>query len=162
MVESEALKFLGSAAGGAILGGVAGLVNKWMDARSQRARELHEIEMRKLDTKQMRVEFEGAAIVRSTEADTISGLALSYKQDVGGGRRADVFRGLMRPMLTGLLTVAAIAMNIYIIGLLTASWREFTQTQQFGIIWSAIDWMGFQSSTAISWWFGARGERPKR
>lgn len=159
MVESEALKFLASAAGGAILGGVFGIGNKLIDMYVERGKERHELALRKADLQQMRVEYEGRAAVMTVEPQqSDSALNASYRHDLeGGGKKAAAFRGVVRPALTAILTVAAIVMNAYIILLMHQSWGGLNSQQQFGIIWSAIDWVGFQASTVVSWWFGARG-----
>lgn len=169
----EALGLVGAAASGGVLGligtGIHALL-KWGEQREKRKRE---IELRKLDLDELRLEgelnmqraekeIERARVVGENQlaaaeqqADQAIRVA-SYVSDKAtyGGGWVDAVRGLMRPVITA-----------YSLGLLTWIGWLMWQAGASDLAASSIYWRQvveaviLLATTSATWWFGSRAMR---
>lgn len=177
------LSLLGSSAFGSIIGGVMAHLNKKtdidikrMDLDHEKSRWAHDLLVKDKDLEYAKVEAAGlkdvaiiegdaametarfAAIGQSHAADTISADELR----AAGKLRwtlvlASAMRSWIRPVLTIILSAAAIYLNFLLIGKLTDVWPNLDEKQQFDMGMQAFAWVTGQAAACISYWFVSRG-----
>lgn len=68
----------------------------------------------------------------------------------------DGIRGLVRPALTIILTFAALVINLVVLDKLISVWDTVTPEARLVLTTSTVEWVLFQASIAIGWWFAHR------
>lgn len=164
---------------GALIGGVGGLVNRWVDFKTRsldielkRMDHDHEIRMRDIDVKLMGMETEGkvrlatvegeakvqAAIVEGearVEAAGYAALSESYKHDTlpaGVPIFVVAMRAVVRPLVTVVFLLIVSYANYKAWSVIGSGTVQLTSEQTFEI----IRWTLFQASVIIGWWFAMR------
>lgn len=153
----------GSTGFGALIGGIGGLANRYLDLKvkaleladkkDQRTHELMVLD-RELQGKVEISSIEGQAKVESAAYDA---MAASYGADKAtyGIRFVDGVRGLMRPLITAIF-LAIVCYAQYRIWLLVGDTLDLTGAQAFEV----IQWTLFEASVVIGWWFASRPPAP--
>ena len=153
------------ALGSIAAGGVTGLLGSAITAVAGHFRakgeRRHELDLRRLDIEQARVEGEQAErraqieLTAQREVSADAALQSSYQE---AGRRwsrrgdslilvaVDVVRGLTRPLLT--FGLVAVSVAIY--------FREDISAIQEQVVNTVL----YCASTCVLWWFGSRPQRP--
>lgn len=171
------LSLMGSSGFGALVGWVGGLLNRFVDYKTKRldleAKKLdqqHELNLRDKDMEAARLEADRAVKVATIEGATTveqaayEALAGSYKADRAtyGIRGVDAIRGIVRPALTAVLAGAALYINYVALELLTEAWPSLSTAEKTKFSFMAVEWVLFQASVCIGWWFANRpGSAPK-
>ncbi|QWS69929.1 TMhelix containing protein [Vibrio phage vB_VpS_PG28] len=167
---AEIGEFLGSAFTGGIAGLIGTVFTGVMSYREKEAQRTHEHKMRQLDIKER--EAEAGIILRQTEAEVQGQIAVgelqafttSLSSDVASYAKGsnhwafilvDTVRGLMRPVLTAMLTWA-MCYILYVTVQALGGWDEIVKTQGFELIDRMVTALIFCTTTAVTWWFGAR------
>lgn len=168
---SAVLGVLGSSGFGALVGWVGGLLNrlvdyqtKKLDLEARKLDHLHELNLRDKDMEQLKVEAERSVRVAtiegqaSTEQAAYAALAQSYKADKAtyGITWVDAVRGVVRPLLTVVLAGAALYVNYVALELLDKAWPSLSASEQLKFSMLAVEWVLFQGSVCIGWWFANR------
>lgn len=174
---SAILSLLGSSAVGSLIGGIFALLNRKVDIEAKRADHTHDIELRRFDMAMAKLEAEGRLQVAMVEAD---GIAEAARMDaIGQSHQADaldantikaagktgglllvltdVFRRLIRPVITVALVGAALWLNWMLIDKLGNGWESLTTMQQFEAAMQAFAWVTGQASAVLGYWFVSRG-----
>lgn len=171
------LALLGSSAVGSIIGGVFAFLNRKADLEAKRLDHGHELELRRADMELARLEAEGRLQVAVVEADGAADVA--RLQAIGQAHAADaldastikaagktgglllvltdVFRRLIRPVITVALVGAAVWLNWMLIDRLGAGWQNLSPAQQFEASMQAFAWITGQASAVLGYWFVSRG-----
>lgn len=153
---------LGSTGFGAILGLAGGIVNRILDIKAKKVDHAHELALLQAQTEQLKMEWESRAQVASiegaakVEAAGYDAMAASYGADKAtyGIKWVDALRGIVRPVLTLAFLVIAVWINAKILASL------YAETVELGaIVPQVIDWMLFEASVVIGWWFATRPGR---
>lgn len=175
------IELLSSAFGGGLVGAIASGFGKFMDNRKElKMLELehqHDIAMstHEKDMARMQLESERAlatidADVRISEADYAS---LEASMEADTARYAgvdtsktsrwlvlvDVVRGLMRPAITGTLTVYLVALTFYCFAKYGV---EFDSANVAAMTFAVIEGLSTTATLALSWWFGSRNHATRR
>lgn len=168
---STILGLFGSSGFGGLLGILGGIANRWLDLKTKKMdMELqgmkfqHELNMRDKDREMLITEWEQRSKVAAIEAEKeieVAGydaLGKSYDADKAtyGIVWIDSIRGAIRPVLTALLTIAALAINFVLLDKLVSVWDTIDNTQRLALTTTAAEWVLFQASIAIGWWFAHR------
>jgi len=162
---------------GALLGWLGGVANRMLDFKTRKLdiemRKLdhaHELALRDKDMETMRLEaerdvhvatVEGAATV---EQAAYAALAASHAADKAsyGIKFVDGVRGLVRPVLTGVLAVSALSITYTLLDMLRTGGPVLSVEQRLGLAVLSVEWVLFQASVCIGWWFANRpGQAPK-
>lgn len=171
------LSLLGSSAIGSIIGGVFALLNRKADVEAKRLDHTHELELRRADMELAKLEAEGRLQVAMVEADGVieasrmDAIGLAHQADVLDAKQiqaagkvggfllvlTDVFRRLIRPVITVILVGAALWLNWMLIERLGAGWSVMEPLQRFEIGMQAFAWVTGQASAVLGFWFVARG-----
>lgn len=178
---------------GGIFGIVGGLIQKWMDYKKEEQAQRNRIELIKLEHTQalamqdkqlayLQEEAKNAAVLatinaqKEVDVSSYQALAKSYEMDKrtyteeGVEKKyqkwfvaVDFVRGMMRPVLTFLLDMAAVLLFVvcatilykqYVSGILeTTSFITAMQTAFNNAVRSIL----FLAELATGWWFAARG-----
>lgn len=174
---SAILALLGSSAVGSLIGGVFAFLNRKVDLEAKRLDHDHELGLRKADMELARLEADGKLQVAVVEADGITEAArmaaigqahtadaLDAKTIRAAGRTGglllvltDVFRRLIRPVITVALVGAAVYLNWMLIERLGEGWNMLTTDQQFDAAMQAFAWITGQASAVLGYWFVSRG-----
>ncbi|QHJ74665.1 hypothetical protein VH22019_00101 [Vibrio phage VH2_2019] len=168
---------IGDFLGSAFTGGIAGLIGTVftgiMSYREKEAVRTHEYSMRRLDIDERKAEAD--ILLKQTEAEVNGQIALgelsafttSLTADearYATGTRArnhwayifvDCVRGLMRPILTAMLTWAMCYL-IYSMIQSLGGIDEVVKQQGMELVDQLVTALIFCTTTAITWWFGAR------
>lgn len=161
--------FLGSSGFGGLIGVVGGLVNRWFDLKSKTLDYTHELALRDKDRELLVTEWEQRSKVASIEAEKeieVAGydaLGKSFEADRAtyGIVAIDAIRGLVRPTLTVILTLAALGINFVLLDKLVYVWDTLDNTQRVALTVTTTDWVLFQASIAVGWWFAHRPSNKK-
>lgn len=177
------LSLLGSSAVGTILGGIFAFLNKKTDLDVKRleldqekARWMHDLSVKDKDLEYAKIEAQGRKEVAIAEGDFAAEVARfgaigqsfeADKLDADTLRHAGKWKGWLilgkaiqawiRPVLTVVLTSAAIYLNWLLIGKLTEQWPMLDKAQQFEMGMQAFAWITGQASAALGYWFVSRG-----
>lgn len=177
------LSLLGSSAFGSIIGGIFAFLNKKTDLDVKRLELDHEkakwqndLALRDKDIEYARVEAQGqkeVAIIEgesAIESSRFLAMSESYKassitaDDIKSAGKwkgwlvlGKALQAWIRPVLTVVLTSAAIYLNWLLIGKLTEQWPMLDKTQQFEMGMQAFAWITGQASAALGYWFVSRG-----
>lgn len=174
---SAILALLGSSAVGSIIGGVFAFLNRKADIEAKRLDHGHELELRRADMELARLEADGRLQVAVVEADGAAEAA--RMQAIGQAHMADaldaqaikaagktgglllvltdVFRRLIRPVITVALVGAALYLNWLLIDRLVMMWPGLHRDQQFDAGMQAFAWITGQASAVLGYWFVSRG-----
>ncbi|UOX39956.1 TMhelix containing protein [Vibrio phage V-YDF132] len=168
---------LGEFLGSAFTGGIAGLIGTvftgFMTYKDKKAQREFDLRMRQLDIDERKAE--AGIILQQTEAEVRGAIAVGELQAfttslssdramyaTGSGARdhwafifVDVVRGLMRPILTAMLTGAMCFIVTDIVDSL-GGWDKVIAAQGIGVVEQLIAALIFCTTTAVTWWFGAR------
>lgn len=166
---SAILSLFTSSGFGGIVGLVGGLVNRWMDFKTKQLDHTHELALRDKDREMLITEWEQRSKVAVIEADkdiAVAGydaLGKSYESDKATYNIVwvDAIRGVIRPALTILLTIAALAVNFILLDKLVYVWDTLDNTQRLTTTITAMEWVLFQASIAVGWWFAHRPSNRK-
>jgi hypothetical protein len=177
------LSLLGSSAFGSIIGGIFAFLNKKSDLETKRLelehernKWAHDLQVKDKDLDYARIEAQGrkevaivegdyaaevarmGAIGQSFEADKLDAATLKEAGKLKGwlimGKSAQAW---IRPVLTVVLTSAAIYLNWVLIAKLTEQWPALDKAQQFEMGMQAFAWITGQASAALGYWFVSRG-----
>ena len=177
------LSILGSSAFGSILGGIFAFLNKKTDLEAKRidntqevSRWAHELATKDKDLEYAKVEAQGRKEVAIVEGDASAEVARfaaigqsfeSDKLDAETLKQAGKWKVWLvfgkalqtwiRPVLTVVLTCAAIYLNMLLIGKLVDVWPTLDKAQQFEMGMQAFAWITGQASAALGYWFVSRG-----
>lgn len=177
------LSLFGSSAFGSIIGGLMAFLNKKsdidvkrIDLEHEKSRWAHDLLVRDKDLEYAKVEASGrkdVAIIEgdsSMEAARFAAIAQSHTADVisadelkaAGKNRwmlvlGSAMRSWIRPVLTIVLSTAAIYLNFMLIEKLTDVWPTLDKTQQYEMGMQAFAWVTGQAAACISYWFVSRG-----
>lgn len=177
------LSLLGSSAFGSIIGGIFAFLNKKSDLDVKRLELDHEkakwandLQVKDKDLEYAKVEAEGRKQVAVVEGDyaaevaRLNAIGQSFeadKLDEGTLKAAGKWKGWLvlgkamqawiRPVLTVVLTGAAIYLNWLLIGKLTEQWPGLDKAQQYEMGMQAFAWITGQASAALGYWFVSRG-----
>lgn len=177
------LSLLGSSAFGSIIGGLMAFLNKKTDMDVKRLelehetkRWTHDLAVKDKDLEYAKVEASGRKDVAIIEGDAAMetarfvAIGQSHATDVitademkaAGKLRwmlvlGSAMRAWIRPVLTVILSGAAIYLNFLLIGKLTDIWPTLDKTQQFEMGMQAFAWVTGQAAACISYWFVSRG-----
>lgn len=178
------LSLFSSSGMGVLLGHVFGWLNRREDAKESAAKRRHELDLRDKDREQITAEWqarsqiaamESSARVQSDEAQAGAAMETAWAaaqaaahaadratyQGVWGGF-VDGVRGMVRPVLTFMLVVAALCINCVLLWLLTESWPELDKAEKLRLSLMTLEWTLFQASSAVGFWFGSRPTVLKR
>lgn len=166
---STLLGLFSSSGFGGIIGVAGGLVNRWLDLKSKTLDYTHELALRDKDREMLVTEWEQRSKVAVIEADKeieVAGygaLGKSYDADKAtyGIGWIDAIRGLIRPVLTLILTIAALGINFVLLDRLVAVWDQVDNAQRLVYVTTSLEWVLFQASIAIGWWFAHRPSNKK-
>lgn len=173
---STILGFFGSSGFGGFLGLLGGLANRWLDLKAktmdiqlQAMKYTHELALRDKDKEMLVTEWEQRSKVASIEADAAietagyEALAKSFAADKAtyGIDWIDGIRGLVRPALTLILTFAALLVNLVVLDKLVSVWDTVTPEARLVLTTTTVEWVLFQASIAIGWWFAHRPSSKK-
>lgn len=170
------LSLLGSSAIGSIIGGVFALLNRKADVEAKRLDHSHELEMRRADMELAKLEAEGRLQVAMVEADgmiessRMDAIGQAHQADVLDAKQiqaagkvggfllvlTDVFRRLIRPVITVVLVCGALYINWMLIGRMGLGWDAMDAAQRFEIGLQALGWMTGQASSVVAYWFVSR------
>lgn len=177
------LEILLGASGGifGILGGLAKHgIEVWQKGKEEQAtlaltkeKNAHELLMADKIMEQMKMEAEKgisqASIAASAEIDkaAFSAIAASYDNDKASYTQVDkgllvvdLVRGLTRPILTALFSLFLIVATVYLmfkVGDAVFSTDKFMTNTLYRLIDACI----FLATSAVGWWFAARGSSSK-
>ena len=174
---SAILALLGSSAMGSIIGGIFAFLNRKVDIEAKRIDHNHELELRRFDMDMAKLEAEGRLQVAMVEADGIAeaarmeAIGLAHQADVldaktirAAGKTGglllvltDVFRRLIRPVITVALVGAALWLNWVLVQRLGDGWASLTTEQQYDAAMQAFAWVTGQASAVLGYWFVSRG-----
>ena len=181
------LSLLGSSAIGSLIGGAFAFMNRKADLQMKQIelahdkdRWAHDLELRKSDlaianaeasaTIQVAV-LETEASMETARMTAIAGAQAGDRIDADAIREAgswgwllvtvSAFNKLIRPLLTVMLSGAALYVNWIMIDRLTIGWPNLSQVQQFDAGMQAFSWVTAQASVAFAYWFVARGTSGK-
>jgi hypothetical protein len=174
---SAILALLGSSAVGSIIGGVFAFLNRKADIEAKRVDHSHELELRRADMELAKLEAEGRLQVAMVEADGAAeaarmvAIGQAHQADVldaaqikAAGKTGglllvltDVFRRLVRPVITAVLVGAAVWLNWALIDRLGQGWGNLTPAQQYDAAMQAFAWITGQASAVLGYWFVSRG-----
>lgn len=177
------LEVLGTMVSSVLSGGATGVLgvavqrwadykNKQLDLQSQKDRQAHEVELRKVDLQVMSQEWAGRMQVAQTEADAkvdvadANAMAASYnlepKQFSAGAKLSrgqtwffvllDVFRGVIRPGLSVYLCVLA----TLIYSAAQQHGASLTADQDYELLKQIVGTILYLWTTCTLWWFGTR------
>lgn len=174
------LSFLGGPVIGSIIGAFTGYFNRKLDidlkkeemAQRRLDRE-HERSMRQLDIQLAAQEAKGKAEVAVIEGNTtveterMRSIAAAYEADKvqGPPDLVDKLRRSVRPVLSYVLTIAALAVNFVLLAKLGAVWETMPEDKRTEIMFVGVLWVLTQASAALSFWFVSRPSEfapPKR
>lgn len=183
MFESALISIVsGGATGllGAVFGHVTDYYKAKLSAKQEEARLAHQLEQRKLDLQQTRMEIDGRLKVSQTEAETAQQLAAwkslsdSYSNDAaryatGDQARGngwfivvDVIRGLTRPGVTWYMAALVTYMFVRFVQLAGGIEQAVSREQMLAIVSQIVDTVLYMATTCTLWWFGARGKSAGR
>ncbi len=169
MIETVAGIFTSSA-----FGAVTGMVGSWLTKREERetlkVQQTHEAKMRELDIKEAEKEHAQALqlvdkAIDQAEAegriasDVAAARAFAASQKAGnqssGVKVVDAAKTLMRPLITVYLLVIASYLVIEI-NTITGGLTQLPASALLSLYEQVLDEMIFLTTTAVTWWFGAR------
>jgi hypothetical protein len=168
---------LSSLLSGGVTGILGSVVSNVTDFFEQRRKNQHELELRKLDIKEMEKEYEYRKDVtaQKTQAEA---QAISYEHDsrsYTSGMKikspwlkaplvlVDLVRGLVRPALTVFLIALVWMTFLKVQQVIDAAGMEAIKPQKaLGIYASVVDMILYLASTAVTWWFGTRPRSQQR
>lgn len=177
------LSILGSSAFGSIIGGIFAFLNKKTDLdvkrlelEHEKSKWQHDIAVKDKDLEYAKIEAQGKKEVAVAEGDyaaevaRMTAIGQSFEADrldpetlkhAGKWKGWLVFGKAMqawiRPVLTVVLTGAAIYLNWILIAKLTEQWPTLDKAQQFEMGMQAFAWITGQASAALGYWFVSRG-----
>ena len=171
------LSVLGSSAVGSLIGGVFAFLNRRVDLEAKRLDHGHELDLRRADMELAKVESEGRlqvavvegdaqvdaarmrAIAAANAADALDAAQIKAAGKVGGMLLVvtDVFRRLIRPVLTVALVWAALWLNWVLIERMGDVWHTLGADQQYDAAMQAFAWVTGQASAVLGYWFVSRG-----
>jgi hypothetical protein len=169
------LSLFSSSGFGALIGWIGGLANRWVDFKTRQLdielRKLdhqHELDMLNATTEQLKMEWESRAQVASIENEAkieaagYAAMGASYVADKAtyGMKSVDWVRGMIRPLLTVIVGGFALYVNYVILEQLVVVWKEVSTAEQIKIALMAVEWVFFQASVVIGWWFANRPSHP--
>lgn len=174
---SAILALLGSSAVGSIIGGVFAFLNRKADIEAKRLDHGHELELRRADMELARLEAEGklqvamveadgaaeaarmAAIGQAHQADALDAAQIKAAGKTGGLLLVltDVFRRLIRPVITVALVGASVWLNWVLIERMGHGWANLSPAQQYDAAMQAFAWITGQASAVLGYWFVSRG-----
>ena len=177
------LSILGSSAVGSILGGIFAFLNKKsdldakrMDLDHEKAKWAHDLAVKDKDLEYVRVEAQGRKDVAIVEGDYSAEVA--RMQAIGIAQQADqitadeiraagtwgwmlvigaALKSWIRPMITIVLTGAAVYLNWLLIDKLALNWQSMSLVQQYDASMQAFAWVTGQAAACLSYWFISRG-----
>lgn len=178
----------GTSGFGALMGWLGGLANRWFDLKSKsmdmeilKIKNEQELLIRDKDLEQIKFEWESRSKVAQIEGEAkvaeaakvaegaiesaaYAALSASYSNDKAtyGIMFIDGVRGLIRPLITLIFTGIAIYINAEIMYLLTDTWATLSQVDKVKLVFTVVDWMLFQTSVVVGWWFANRPGRQTR
>lgn len=165
------LTFLGSSAFGSLLGGILGHLNKRLELKHQaamrREEREHEVLMRDRDIALAHAEAEGKAKVAVIEGEgkietaRMEALAAAYASDDGPNDWVDKIRRSVRPVLTYVLVLAALAVNLLMLRMLPEVWPTLDAEHRARMFLEGVGWIGLQAGAALSFWFVSRSSTTK-
>lgn len=173
---SAILGLFGSSGFGGLLGLLGGLVNRWLDLKSktmdiqlQAMKYTHELSLRDKDREMLVTEWEQRSKVASIEAEAMietagyDALGKSFTADKAsyGIAWVDGLRGVVRPALTFILAGAALLVNLIVLDKLISVWDLLDTKDQLVLATTTVEWVLFQASIAIGWWFAHRPSNKK-
>lgn len=161
---------LGSTGFGALLGGLGGVANRFIDIKlksmeleAQKVRNQHELDMRDKDLAQVQAEWDSREKIATIEGEAkasdaaYGAMAASYGADKAsyGIKGVDGLRGVIRPLITLLFT----GYTMYLVTMLNyyAPRAAITPT----LFADTVAWVFFETSVVVGWWFGARAGTQK-
>jgi len=164
------LSFLGGPAIGSIIGAVTGYFNRKLDVELKKAeleqRKLdreHEIALRRIDTELAAQEAKGKADVAviegnaAVEAERMRSIGAAFAADAAGPvDGVDRLRRSVRPVLSYLLTLGAMAVNGVLLWRLGAVWADIDAQARQELLVVGVTWVLTQASAVISFWFVSR------
>lgn len=172
------LELLSSAFGGGLVGALASGVSKFMDNRKELkllelehqhdiAMSSHEKEMAAMqltseralatiDAERAFTEADYGAMEASFEADQAKYANVDTSSTSKWFVMVDVIRGIMRPAITGTLTVYLVALTFYCF---TKYGLEFPATDVAAMTFAVIEGLSTTATLALSWWFGSRSHK---
>lgn len=167
------ISLLTSSGMGVLFGHLFGWLNRREDARTrgfelqhEKDKWAHELLLRDKDRELLQAEFAAKAQIASievegkiAEADAVA-LAAAHAADKAayGNGKVDALRGMVRPILTGLLVGVALYVNLVLLGLLKEAWPTLIPADRLKLTLLAMEWLFFQAGAAIGFWFGSRGQ----
>ena len=176
------LSVLGSSAFGSILGGIFALLNKksdltakQMDLDHEKAKWANDLLVKDKDLEYAQAEAQGRKDVAIIEGDSASEVARfaaigqsfeSDKLDPDTLKQAGKWKvwlilgkamqAWIRPVLTIVLTSAAIYLNWLLIEKLVDVWPTLNNVQQYDMGMQAFAWITGQASAVLGYWFVSR------
>jgi hypothetical protein len=175
------VELFSSALGGGLLGSVASGVSKFMDNRKELkqlemqlqhdvAMSQHEKDMAKMqldsqttlatiDAERSMTEADYEAMEASFEADQARYANVDTTKTSKWFMMVDVIRGIMRPAITGTLTVYLVALTFYCF---TKYGVEFPSADVAAMTFAVIEGLSTTATLALSWWFGSRSHTRTR
>ena len=164
-----------SMVGSAVAGGATGLIGtigtKVLEYKTRKEELKFELEHRKVDIEEIKLETERDIAVSNIEADAQRDVAASniqiasYDSDKAkyGDKLwfVDMVRGFMRPLITlymlSIMTWLAIVIHQSVSGI------EAMSAEQVLSLWVIIiDAVIYLTTTAVTWWFGSRPSSPRK
>lgn len=163
---------IGSTGLGAALGLLGGIFNRFFDYRTRtldieirRLDNAQALAMRDKDMEQTQLEQEGQLRLATIEQErakedvAYQALAASYRSDTAtyGGGWTDTVRGIIRPLVTAwfmFVTCATVGSILYI-GFYVYQ-VSFSAEQMHHLVLHCVEWVLFQGSVVIGWWFAVR------
>lgn len=174
------LDLLTSGIGGVLTGLLGTALQKVMDYKTEKLKAQNELDKRKLDIEMMQAEWAARVKVSETEANAkmeaadAEAFAASYNLEPkiyseGSSKTPaqvwlllllDVFRGSIRPMLTTYLVVLTTLLYFKSAALL--SHEIILPGMAYELVQEIIGTVLYLTVTVCTWWFGVRGNRPKK
>lgn len=168
-------KLIGSSATGSLFGWIGGWLQRKQDLAARRL-ELeferdklsHELKLREADMLIMKQEAESRERIASIETGgkievaQLDAIAQGYQQQFGGEGKAAGFSRVVRPLLTFWFAIASSALTAVVLWVAWSRDVQFSADQWQEWVRYAIEWVFFQASVAIGWWFAMRtGKLPE-
>ncbi|MGL5785136.1 MAG: hypothetical protein ACRCYZ_06785 [Alphaproteobacteria bacterium] len=173
------LSFLGGPVIGSLIGAVGGYFNRRLDVQLKRAEieaetarraadRAHEVAMREWDIKVAQAEAEGKArlaVIEGTAAMEVArfdAIGKINQADAGHDDWIDGLRRSVRPVMTYVLTLGALAVNGVLLWRMREVWPDLPAAERSQLVYAGISWVGTQASAALAFWFVSRpAEFPK-
>lgn len=153
------LPILSSSGFGSIIGWAGGLLNRGVDLKAKQAEYGFQLSMRDKDMQEIKLETEKGVAIANLQIEEAGYRAMSesyHEQSNMTGTWVDAFSKFIRPFCTLVLMFSALGIATYMVYMNIEMGTVVGMDTTTMLVDNAVEWVFFQASVAIGWWFANR------